>query len=125
MNTKPMDITPDERKLLSNLKKRPGMYLGKAELSRFVNWSMGYDIAMYITKQNKEHNILPGGLHEYAAMKYLGHTETAEGWFTLILQNEPNEQKALQIFFNMLDKYLISLGYEPIPDLNEEFSELY
>ncbi|MCH5348585.1 MAG: hypothetical protein J1E40_04615 [Oscillospiraceae bacterium] len=122
------DITEYERWLLASLKKRPGMYLGKTSLTNFVNWSNGYGIAMSITNNDPEHNILPDGLHDYAAMKYLGHTETSYGWFSLILQKEPDEEKAFYIFFEMLDEYLVSLGYEPIPeweDIKDKLSDYH
>ena len=115
---KPRDISPCERELLSSLKKRPGAYLGKVELSRFVHWEHGYNCAIQHADLS-EHIILPDGFHEYAAMKYLGDTQTAKGWFRLILEAEPDEEKACWIFFEMLDEYLVSLGYEPIPDFEK------
>lgn len=116
---KPRDISPCERELLSILKKRPGMYLGRTELSRFVHWSHGYTNAIQLADLSEQHNLLPDGLHEFAAMKYLGETQTAKGGFTLILEAEPDEEKAFWIFFEMLDEYLLSLDYEPIPDWEE------
>lgn len=112
---KPSDISPCERELLSILKKRPGMYLGRTELSRFVLWSHGYINAMQLADLSEQHNLLPDGLQEFVAMKYLGKTQTAKGWFTLIRETEPDEEKAFWIFFEMLDEYLLSLDYEPIP----------
>lgn len=111
---KPSDISPCERELLSHLKGRPGAYLGRVELSRFVHWVHGYDCAVSAANLS-EHNILPEGLQEFVAMKYLGETQTAKGWFTLILETEHDEEKAFWIFFEMLDEYLLSLDYEPIP----------
>ncbi|MBQ8176516.1 MAG: hypothetical protein IJ035_05710 [Oscillospiraceae bacterium] len=118
INPKPRDISPCERELLSHLKGRPGAYFGKTELSRFVHWVHGYDCAV-MTANLSEHNILPDGLQEFAAIKYLGKTQTAKGWFTLILEAEPDEEKAFWIFFEILDEYLLSLDYEPIPNWEE------
>lgn len=111
---KPSDISSCERELLAHLKGRPGAYLGKTELSRFVHWVHGYDCAVSAANLS-EHYILPDGLQEFAAMKYLGKTQTAKGWFTLISETEPDEEKAFWLFFEMLDEYLLSLDYEPIP----------
>ena len=122
------DITRDERMLLSSLKKRPGMYLGKTSLTGFVNWFYGYRTALKMTKLYSERIIIPDGLLEYAAIKYLGHTKTSKGWFTLILEKEPDEKKALEIFWELLDEYLVSLGYEPIPeweDIKDNFNEIF
>ena len=115
MADKIMDITPDERYLLSSLKRRSAMYLGKSELTRFVSWTHGYYMANYIAKCTTEHNILPDGLNDYAALKYLGHLRTSLDYPHLILEKEPDEKKALIIFFDLLDEYLIHLGYQPIP----------
>ncbi len=119
INPKPSDISPCERELLSHLKGRPGAYLGRVELSRFVHWSHGYDSAIQLVDLSEQHILLPDGLQEFAALKYLGETQTAKGWFTLILEAVSDEEKAFWIFFEMLDEYLISLGYEPIPDWKE------
>lgn len=118
INPKPSDISPCERELLSHLKKRPGAYLGRVELSRFVHWVHGYDCAVSAANLS-EHNILPEGLQEFVAMKYLGETQTAKGWFELIFETEPDEEKALKLFFDLLDEYLVSLGYAPIPDWDD------
>lgn len=114
------DITPYERKFLSCLKSKPGLYLGTTNLTRFQMFAYGYSHAMHTMKATKQHNLLPEGLHEFAALKYLGHTETSLGWCELILLNEPDEKKAFWIFFDLLDEYLIDLGYEPLPIWNNE-----
>ena len=122
------DITEYERMHLAAIKKRPGLYLGKTSLTNFVNYSGGYAVAMGITNNRSEHRILPDGLNDYAAMKYLGHTETSYGWFSLILQREPDEEKAFYIFFEMLDEYLVSLGFEPIPeweDIKDKYNDYF
>lgn len=116
MSEKVFDITKDERMLLSGLKRRPGLYIGKTTLTGFVGFVHGYKNALMMTKLYSERVILPDGLNDYAAMKYLGHTETSKGWFTLILENEPDEKKAFDLFWEVLDEYLVSLGYAPIPD---------
>lgn len=118
------NITKDERILLSSLKRRPGMYLGTTTLTKFINWIFGYDEALNITGLYSERVILPDGFQDYTAMKYLGYTETAMGWFSLILKKEPNEKKALEIFWELLDEYLVSFGYEPIPPFEDIEDEL-
>lgn len=128
MTEKVLDITKDERMHLSMLKGRPGAFLGRIELTRFVNWVGGYKYALMMTKLYSERVILPDGLHDYAAMKYLGHTETSKGWFTLILEKELDEEKALDVFWKLLDEYLVGIGYEPIPywdSIREEWGQEY
>lgn len=116
MSEKVLDITKDERMLISRLKNRPGMYLGRIELTRFINWVVGYACALTTTRLYSERVLLPDGLNDYAAMKYLGHTRTSLNCFHIILEKEPDEEKAFDLFWELLDEYLISLGYEPIPD---------
>lgn len=123
MSEKVLDITKDERMFLSGLKRRPGLYIGKTTLTGFVGFVHGYKAALMMAKLYSELVILPDGLNDYAAMKYLGHTETSKGWFTLILENEPDEEKAFDVFWKLLDEYLISLGYEPIPDCDSIMEE--
>ena len=127
MAEKVLDITRDERMFLSSLKRRPGMYLGKTTLTGFAGFVHGYKAALMMTKLYSERVILPDGLNDYAAMKYLGHTRTVLDCFSLILEKEPGEKKAFYVFWDLLDEYLISLGYEPIPlfdDIKDEWEKL-
>lgn len=116
MAEKVLDITKDERMFLSGLKRRPGMYLGKTTLTGLAGFVHGYKAAMMMTKPYSERVILPDGLNGYAAMKYIGHTRTVLNCFSLILEKEPDEKRAFYVFWNLLDEYLVTLGYEPIPD---------
>lgn len=110
------DITPEERRLLSAMKRRPGMYFETTNLTNFEMWMYGYDDAMRMVNMQKEHNILPNGLNNFAAMEYLGRTDTPINCFGLVREaNDYDESKAFFAFFELLDKYLVSLSYEPIP----------
>ena len=94
------------------------MYLGTTSMSRLFVFITTYSMAMQIAEKSDEHNILPKGFNDYVAMKYLGYTSTPLGWHQLILEKEPDDKKALQIFFELLNEYLVNLGYEKIPELN-------
>ena len=115
MKTEIADITADERHFLSCLKRRPPLYLGKTNLTNFQMYVYGYIHAIQLLKEDRDHNILPDGMNDFVALKYLGHTQTSHNCFDLILLDEDNEEKAFYTFFDLLDEYLISLGYEPIP----------
>ncbi|MBQ7046546.1 MAG: hypothetical protein IJN85_02235 [Oscillospiraceae bacterium] len=115
-----IDVTLGERKLLSSIKRRPPMYLGKTSLTNFSHMAGGYSYAMQVVGQTEQHNILPDGLNDYVAMKYLGHTKTAYDCYSLILQREPDEEKAFYIFFDILDEFLIEHGFKPIPVWDDE-----
>lgn len=126
-DTKPRDITPYERFLLSALRKRPAMYLGTKSLARFDAWLNGYEIALVAAKVPlEEHCIFPSGktsLHDYAAEKYLGKgAESTCGWINCIFAYEPDDKKALDVCFEFLDEYLIANGFEPIPDFDATYA---
>ncbi len=115
MQTKKVqDITADERKLLSHLKKHPGVFLGEVSLQNFWHMTGGYDMAMWTVGEQESHRILPEGLNEFTAA-YYGVLVGSQSCFSLILQREPDDGTALAVFFEILNRYLKSLGYEPIP----------
>ena len=126
----PYDISPVARRLLSSLKKRPAMYLGKKSLTRFEAWYHGYEAAILTAKlPYREHNILPDGevsIHDYAAEKYLGKgRESTCGWINCIRAYERDDEKALDVCFGFIDEYLMFLGFEPIPEWDEEQKKFY
>lgn len=127
MSEKIRDITKDERMLLSSMKRCPGLYLGTTTLKNFITWIFGYEEALRITGLYSEREILPDGIVDYVALKYTGSTEIpSSGWTSIILEKEPDEKKAFFVFFELLDEYLISLGYEPISlfeDIEDELKK--
>lgn len=116
MKLKPMDITHDERIFLSNLRTRPGLYLGNdVILTAFSHLIGGMELMPHIHGEYRKYCIIPDGFNEFVAMHYLGHAETARNWTSLIQIHEINDHTAFEKFWELLDEYLISLGYEPIP----------
>ena len=110
------DITPEERIELAKIRYRPGAYLGSPSITALSHFLNGFSYAMYKTDQTEEHNILPEGLHQFAAKELLGNDNSSAGWWGIILHtNGRDEEKSFYAFFELLDKYLASLGYEPIP----------
>ena len=108
-----LDITPTERALLSNLRDRPELYLGTASLRNFNHMANGYQFAMQTVGLQEQHNLLPEGLHEFAA-RYYGEDVNGLSVFSLIARHTGDDAEALAQFFVILDDYLISLGYAPL-----------
>lgn len=118
------DITQKERELLSFMKKYPGMSLGKsADLSGLEALTFGYTAALSNAGAKDRLVFFPSGLNEYVAEKFLGKKglNQPHGLFNIIRMQEKDERKALALFFVLLDEYLISLGYEPIPEYKSIF----
>ena len=107
------DITPQERELLSRLRRRPELYLGTASLRDFFHMSGGYVFAMKTAGMQETHNLLPDGLNEYMNLWY-GGGMGARNWYSIITLHERNGASALERFFEILDTYLTELGYAPI-----------
>lgn len=121
---RPPDITPKERELLSFIRKYPGMPLGQgAGLAEFEALTFGYTAAITNTDAKGRTVFLPDGLNDYAAGRYLGKTAARQpvGLFNIIRMQEKDERKALALFFDLLDEYLVHLGYEPIAEYRSLF----
>lgn len=118
------DITPKERELLSFIKKYPGMPLGQgAGLAGFEALTFGYTAALSNADAKDRLVFLPDGLNGYVTERYLGKKglKQPHGLFNVIRMQEKDDRKALALFFELLDEYLVSLGYEPLPEYKSIF----
>ena len=112
------DITPKERELLSFIRSCPGLALGKgADLAGMEALVFGYTAALRNADANDSNVLVPDGLNDYLTKKYLGKSALKQpiGLFNVIRMQEKDERKALALFFELLDEYLVSLGFEPLP----------
>lgn len=112
---KPEDYTPEEREFITKFRKRAVMFLGNEDtLSDFAHFYDGWT-GFECSYRSNIRTLVPEGFQDFVAMRYLGRTETSCRWDGLILQKEPDDRKALQIFWKLLDEYLVSMGFAPIP----------
>ena len=111
----PQDITPEERTLLTNLRRAPESYLGAhAGLRELYSFLHGYEVSL-LRHGLREARLLPEDLTEYARMRMLGRLPTDRDWFSLLTEREPDGERALLLFWELLDACLISHGLAPIP----------
>lgn len=115
MVKKVKDLLKGERAFLSAIKNRPGMFLKETSLRNFELYSQGYETAMRLAAHN-EHRFSPEGFIEYSAEKYKDRIQGSYNVFGFISLIEPDDKKAFYLYFELLDEYLVSLGYEPIPE---------
>lgn len=108
------DITVGERKLLSSIKTMPGMYIGSKKLTYLEHFIHGYNSAMFFLGIKDQHNIMPDGFQEYIVEKYNISVYTPKNYFSIISENTPDDEQAFDVFFQLLDEYLESIGYEVI-----------
>ncbi len=119
------DIAASERELLSRIMRYPAAFFGCARISAFKYFTCGHNAALVYLNEYSNHRLIPDGFNEYVAMQILGHDETVLDWSNLILQKEPDEEKALDMFFEILNQYLTENGYLPIePYMPEIIPEL-
>ena len=118
------DITPCERELLARLRFRPEVFLGDVSLRNFFHMSSGYQYAMQTAGLPDVHNLLPDGLNHFTERWYGGEMGT-RNWYSMIALHEPDDAEALVCFFEILDAYLMELGFAPLPviESREQFAK--
>lgn len=99
-------MVQDIYSLLEKMKVRPGMYLGNSKISSMDNFLNGFNFAEMITGKRLKKEFPPFWyFHEWVMDKYK-YNESTAGWKNIILtENENNEEKALQIFFDMIEEF--------------------
>ncbi|MDO5559226.1 MAG: GNAT family N-acetyltransferase [Oscillospiraceae bacterium] len=126
MSNRPEDISDKVRNIYKEIRFRPGIFLGTASLTllnAFINGMNYRDTFMNKDNDHDHHVFIPDGFNEYVAGHY--HTQVgAMNYCSHILCNESGEKNALNKFWELLDGYLTSLGYDPVPvvAINKEYS---
>lgn len=123
MDSKPKDISPDVRELLKKHKSKPAVFLGNENISKFAVFIDGMNMYRLFFDKDSERVFIPEGFNEYAASRY-GICQTPLNSFGLVQKDESDESAALFKWFDLLDEYLISLGYEPLGKREDILEEL-
>ena len=114
MNPHFSDITPREREILARVRFCPQVFLGEKSLGNFRHFCGGYQFAMETAGLRDRRNLLPDGLNEFTAA-YLNTDPGTRECFTQIIEAQPDDEQALELFFRILDACLKENGLEPLP----------
>jgi hypothetical protein len=90
--------------LLTRIKQRPGMYLGKVSITRLKMLLMGYsmsrgELGLQLTQQEKQF----AQFQKWIQGKY--QINSAEGWESIILSQVEDEKLACDLFFQLLEQF--------------------
>ena len=89
------------KKILEQMRIRPGMYLGDCKLDNLSAFINGYMYRLF-----QEEDIIPEfypGFQEYIAKKY--SVTTGQHWSKILDFYSDSEEEALKKFFQHLDEY--------------------
>ncbi|MEC4818115.1 MAG: hypothetical protein SAK29_33315 [Scytonema sp. PMC 1069.18] len=95
----------DPYKLLEWIKKRPGMYLGSASITRLDMLLRGYSLAkreVGLPPTEQEQNF--DGFQSWVQERY--GVKSNQSWAKIILFYSTDEQEALERFFELFEEYL-------------------
>ncbi len=116
MTTKPADISPEIRKLYSEIRTRPGLFLGGGHgenLTLLETYLYGMQYAYRLTQPDAATVFLPDGFNDYVTSHY-HRRKDARNYASIIRQEEAGERAGFFKFWELLDSYLMQLGYTPI-----------
>ncbi len=89
--------------LLNEIRRRPGMFLGRASLVRLVPFVDGYALAIDRMKSDSRY-VLMAEFRDWIQARY-GSTKVA--WETLILQDSKDDAAAFDHFWRLMDEFLV------------------
>ncbi len=111
-----LDITPEERRFLSYVRKRPPMYIGEYSLRGLANFLDGYHAALLTHDLQYKYSILSRQFHDFVCRKY-GYS-ACMGYVNAILQQMPDGKEAVELFFEYLDEFLEENGFKKLEHVN-------
>lgn len=92
--------------LINLIRPKPAMYFGDAKISSMRAFLNGYECASVFHNIEDENIFPPFWYFNEWAMNTYGWSSSVAGWCNIILEeNGHDEQKALQVFFDMIDEF--------------------
>jgi hypothetical protein len=92
-----------ESSLLERIRQRPPLFLGERSLSALRQFFSGYYFA-YHELGTRAPELIPNDFHDWVAYR-LQFRESTLGYAKMILERTPDEERALKMFFELLDEH--------------------
>lgn len=89
--------------LLNEIRRRPGMFLGRASIAKLAPFLNGYQLAMHRAGVKAPDELLMASFRDWIHERY---KTTKVGWETLILQDSKDDEgEAMDHFWRLLDEF--------------------
>ena len=88
--------------LINEIRKRPGLYLGKKSISLFGAFIHGYEECLRENEMTRDIRLHPD-FYEFVLEKY--PTTLSIGWVGIILGQSSSEEEAFDKFFELYDEF--------------------
>lgn len=108
------DLNEAERKFMSSVKKRPGMYAGRNLFTLLAAFFRGFRSGMERSGHGGEFILVPRAFDAYVKTKF-PHVDGAD-FADVIHAVQPDGERAMPLFWELFDEYLESCGYAKIPE---------
>lgn len=109
-------ISDKVKELLSDIKARPAVYLGKKSLTRLEHFLHGVAFAL----GENSFSLTPEGFSDYVAWYYKDRSTRNE--FDIVFFHEAGDSEAFDKYFELLDAFLAGKDCEPLNE--KEFKDL-
>jgi len=95
----------DVLELFEQIRRKPGIYLdGDKSLKRLRSFLVGYECGAATTARELTDHLHFHEFHDWIA-KRLGYTSSSSGWCNMILEKSGSDEKAYEMFFELLDEF--------------------
>lgn len=121
MKDRPKDISKEARYFYKWCRSRPGIFLGSNSIRFLMHFIDGWILGQCklvddkMVRSEDAPVIIPDGFYEYID-KYYGKnlSRNAFNTFSYVEYVEDDKENAIFKWFDLLEDYLVSLGYDPI-----------
>jgi len=99
--------------LFEEIRRRPGIYIdGDKSLKRVRSFLVGYQVGAATTARELTDREHFHRFDEWVASR-LGYTGSSRGWCDMILGRAGSDEKAYEMFFELLDEFKAQRGSAP------------